>query len=92
MTTKHPTNWVCSESNYYFNIRLNEHSTIQLEKSLDSEKLRQNAVNAKLIAQAPALLAALLDAVKVIKSEYPESQWDDYGVSRFEEVIIKATQ
>lgn len=45
--------------------------------------------NAQLIATAPELLNALETCVEIIKNEYPECQWNDYRVDKFEALISK---
>ena len=48
----------------------------------------QAAINDEAKAERDAMLELLVFAASIIKSEYPESQWDEYRIPEIDAIIV----
>ena len=81
MTEPKFTPWRRADSEYYFNVVIDNDCVIKLEKALNRNQLLKNQANAHLIASAPDLYKALSD---ILVSYCDGFDYDD------DEVVIQA--
>ena len=89
-TTHTPGPWTTerldnTESTRYF-VKSNK-SFVALVYDIYDKSTKSNAT---LIAAAPELLKWLERAMDIIQNEYPEEQWNDYGMAEMTNVVRKA--
>lgn len=66
--------------------------TIAIIIQQENNKIEELNANAKLIAAAPELLKALLEIEKILKTEWPDTEWYDFAdkETSFTKAINKA--